>query len=249
VKVGWKTSFALGYRSSQFDYDNVEYEGGFNVQEKLNRDESYGNLSLYYQVTSQDRVFIDLEYGRFDFEFAEQGAISDSQSRAAYAGFEFSPLGRRVRGRVRIGYKDFDLRNPDMPDYGGIVGDTQVSVRLNKPLAIRASYIRDVRFSLWYDNPYYIESRPGVGASLYLFRFLRLDYDFSKGRNEYSLAGGGGPEEKRLDDISVHSAGMYFRIAKRTAVGFIASWWARDSNLAAEDDKRTFFGLNLTYDF
>ena len=61
--------------------------------------------------------------------------------------------------------------------------------------------------------------------------------------------GGGGPDEKRLDEYSIHSGGVYFRIRKTVALGFIASWWARNSNLDAEDDKRTFFGVNLTYDF
>jgi hypothetical protein len=249
VKVAWKTSFSLGYRTAKYDYESVVTEGGFNVQERLNRRESYGNLSLFYQVSTLNRFFIDLEYGSYDFQFAEQAALSNSQSEAAYAGFEFSPLGRRLRGRVRIGYKKFDLRNPSLPDYQGLVGDTQISLRLNAPLAIRASYVRDVVFSLWYNNPYFIQSQPGVGASLYVFRFLRFDYDYSFGRNRYSLAGGGGPDVKRLDDYIVHSAGVYFRIAKKTALGFIASWWARNSNLPSEDDKRTFFGLNLTYDF
>ena len=63
------------------------------------------------------------------------------------------------------------------------------------------------------------------------------------------MIGGGGPDEKRLDDFTIHSGGVYFRIRKTVALGFIASWWARDSNLDAEDDKRTFFGVNLTYDF
>jgi hypothetical protein len=154
-----------------------------------------------------------------------------------------------LHGRIRLGYKVFDVRNPGLPDYTGLVGDTQVSLRLNKPLAVRGSYVRDVSFSLWYNNPYFVESRPGVGASLYLFRFLRLDYDYSLGRNTYSVVGGGGPDVKRRDIYTIHSAGIYFRIKRDTAIGFIASWWARNSNLAREDDKRTFFGLNLTYDF
>jgi len=54
---------------------------------------------------------------------------------------------------------------------------------------------------------------------------------------------------KRLDDYTVHSAGAYVRLRRAVALGFVASWWERDSNLASEDDKRTFFGLNLIYDF
>jgi len=134
-------------------------------------------------------------------------------------------------------------------DYQGPVGDSQVSVRLAKPFVIRGSYVRDVRFSLWYDNPYYLESRPGLGVSVYPVRFLRLDYDYSQGRNEYPEVGGGGPDVKRLDVYTIHAAAIYFRIKKNVGLGFIASWWARNSNLDAEDDKRTFFGLNLTYEF
>ena len=249
VRLAWKTSFSLAYRMIDYDYESVVYGDSFDVRERLNRQERYANLSLYYQASSQRRIFLDFEYGLYGFEFASQAAISDARSGAAYAGLEFSRLGRRVRGRIRVGYKKFDVRAIDGPDYQGIVGDSQLSVRLAKPFVIRGSYVRDIRFSLWYNNPYYVESRPGAGISVYPFRFLRLDYDYSIGRNRYPLVGGGGPEEKRLDDFSVHSGGVYFRIKKTVALGFIASWWTRDSNLDAEDDKRTFFGVNLTYDF
>jgi hypothetical protein len=249
VKAAWKTSFSLGYRTVKYDYQSVIYGDSFDVRERLNRKESYANFSMFYQASTQRRFFLDFEYGQYEFEFTTQAAIGNSRSGAAFAGLEFSPLGRRVRGRIRVGYKKFDIRNPEVPDNGGIVGDSQLSVRLAKPFVIRGSYVRDVRFSLWYDNPYYVESRPGAGVSLYLLRFLRLDYDYSLGRNRYPVVGGGGPDVKRLDEYSIHSAAVYFRIKKSVALGFIASLWARKSNLAAEDDKRTFFGLNLTYDF
>jgi len=249
VKMAWKTSFSLGYRTVKYDYASVVYGDNFDVRERLNRQESYANLSFHYQASSQRRIFLDFEYGDYSFEFTPQAAVSDSRSGAAYAGIEFSRLGRRVRGRVRVGYKKFDVRAADGPDYQGIVGDSQLSIRLAKPFVIRGSYVRDVRFSLWYNNPYYIESRPGAGLSVYPVSFLRFDYDYSIGRNRYPEVGGGGPDVKRLDEYSVHSGGVYFRVRKTVALGFIASWWVRDSNLDAEDDKRTFFGVNLTYDF
>jgi hypothetical protein len=249
VKAAWKTSFSLGLRTVKYDYESIEDASGFNAQEKLNRQESYANFSMFYQAATQRRLFLDFEYGLYQFDFAKQAAIGDAWSGAAYAGLEFSRLGRRVRGRVRIGYKKYNVRAVDGPDYQGVVGDSQLSVRLAKPFVIRGSYVRDVRFSLWYDNPYYLESRPGLGVSVYPVRFLRLDYDYSQGRNEYPVVGGGGPDVKRLDVYTIHAAAIYFRIKKTVALGFIASWWARNSNLDAEDDKRTFFGLNLTYEF
>jgi hypothetical protein len=251
VKAAWKTSVSLGFRAVRYAYESVEAGGGFNVQERLNRREQYANLSLFYQASSQRRFSVDLEYGIYDFEFAGQAAVSDSRSGAAYAGLEFSPLGRRVRGRIRVGYKKFDIRDPEGVDYQGFVGDSQLSVRLAKPVVIRGSYVRDVRFSLWYNNPFYLESRPGAGVSLYLLRFLRLDYDYSLGRNTYPVSQEvlPGEEVKRRDDYRIHSAAIYFRIRKSVGLGFVANFWTRDSNLDREDDKRTFFGVNLTYEF
>jgi hypothetical protein len=129
-----------------------------------------------------------------------------------------------------------------------------VSVRLAKPLVVRGSYVRDVNFSLWYNNAYYLGSTIGPGVSLYLLRFVRLDYDYSLGRNRYPEVqpgggGGGGTNVKRLDEFWIHSAGIYFRIRKNVALGVIGSRWTRTSNLAYENDTRYFLGLNLTYDF
>ena len=251
LKTSWKTSVSLGYRTAGYDYESVVYDEVFDVRERLNRQESYADLSLYYQASSRRRFFIDLEYGVFDFEDADQAMLKDSRSGAAYAGFEFSRLGRRVRGTVRLGYKKFDIRNAEGIDYAGLVGDARLSVRVARPLVLRGSFVRDVRFSLWYDNPYFLESRPGAGASVYVFRLLRFDYDYSLGRSAYPVAQEVEPgvEVKRRDDFEVHSAGIYVRLWKETALGFVANWWARDSNLDPEDDKRTFFGVNLTYEF
>jgi hypothetical protein len=249
VNLAWRTSFSLGYRTVKYDYESAVYGDGWDVREKMNRREDYATLSFYHQASTQRRFFTDLEYGEYRFDFASQAAISDSRSGAAYAGFEFSPLGRRIRGRIRLGYKKFDVLGSGAPDYKGLVGDSQISVRLARPFVVRGSYVRDVVFSLWYDNPYYLETRPGVGASVYVFRFLRFDYDYSRGRNEYPLVGGGGSDVKRFDIYSINSGGVYFRLKKTVALGFVANWWARDSNIDTEDDNRTFFGLNLTYDF
>jgi len=249
VQTSHRTSLAVGYRQAKYDYENINLDI-FNVRERLNRKERYIDLSAYYQATSRTKLFVDFEYGLFDFDFAATALLKDSRSRAAHGGLEFSPTGR-IRGKVRVGYKIFDILAAEGQDYKGMVADSQLSVRLVRPLVVRGSYSRDVNFSLWYNNAYYIGNTPGVGASLYFLRFVRLDYDYFFGRNRYPEAqdSGGGATIKRLDDFRIHSAGLYFRIWKKTAIGFIASRWARISNLDYENDKRYFYGLNLTYDF
>jgi len=251
VKTTRKTSLQMAYRTAEYDYENTLTEGGFNVRERLNRTESYATLSTYYLASSQRKIFIDLEYGQYDFEIEEQAALKDSRSGAAYLGLEFSPLNRRVRGLVRLGYKKFDIRNPDFEDFQGAAGEARLSVRVARPIVIRGSHVRDVNFSLWYDNAYYLGTRTGAGISFYLTSFLRLDYDYSFGRNNYpeTQEVDPGVEVKRLDEFDIHSAGIYIRIWKSTALGFVANRWLRNSNLDREDDRRWFYGVNLTYEF
>ncbi len=248
VQTSHRTSLAAGYREVKYDYENTSVET-FNVRERLNRKERYVVLTAYYQITSRTKFFVDGEYGTYDFEFAEASAMKDSRSRAVYGGLEFSTTGR-LRGKARLGYKKFDVRNAALTDYRGLVADVQVSVKAARPLVVRGNYSRDVDFSIWYANAYFLASKIGPGASLYLTRFMRLDYDYSIGRNRYpELEPDGGTGVKRLDDFRIHSAGLYFRIWKKTAIGIVASRWKRTSNLEYENDKRYFYGLNLTYDF
>ena len=147
---------------------------------------------------------------------------------------------------MKVGYKYFNSLNPLRKDYQGIVGDSTVSVRLMRPLTVRASYRRDVQFSVWFNNTYFLENTYGVGGSIYLFRNIRLDYDYYRGRNSYPEDLGA---QKRVDDYRIHAVGIYLRLRKNTAFGVIASRWVRDSTLDWANGDRNFFGFNLTYDF
>jgi len=246
-----KTSFSLSYRRANYDYENIHYEI-FNVRDRLNREENYVNFTGLYQLSYRVKFFLDVEYGFFDF--LNPSNFRDSKSYTIYGGFEFSPFGI-VRGRINLGYKYFNPLDPQRKDYRGIAGNTNVSIKMLKFLDLRASYRRDVQFSLWYNNAYFIENIYGIGTSLYLFKNIRLDYDYSLGRNKYPVADiqglnqDGGILLKRQDDYKIHSVGIYFRLKKNIGIGAIASKWIRDSNLDWEDDERVFIGLNLTYNF
>jgi len=237
-----KTSFNLSYRMARYDYGESDLEG-FSFADKLNRDETYLNFSAYREVSSQTRLFLDAEYGLYDF--ANPGNQKNSKSYGGYGGFEFSPLGK-IEGRVKIGYRYLDAIWPQKKDYRGIVGDSNVSVRPMRALAARAFYKRDVQFSIWYNNTYFLENRYGIGGSIYISRNIRLDYDYNRGRNDY-------PQDfdvqKRRDDYQLHAVGFYIRLRKDVALGIIASRWVRDSNLDWADDNRDFVGFNLTYEF
>jgi len=242
-----KTSFSLRYRRSRYDYENLAFET-FNIRDRLNRTENYLNFTSYYQLSYKIRYFLDAEYGVFNFQTVARS--KDSRSYGIYGGFEFSPLGK-ISGRINLGYKRFDILDPSIRDYRGIVGDTQLSIRLLRYLVARASFERNAQFSIWYDNAYYLENVAGVGASFYVSRNIRLDYNFHSGRNRYNQTQliAPGSLEKRSDDYIIHSAGIYFRLKKSVGLGITASRWSRHSNLPWETGNRDFLGMSLTYDF
>ncbi len=243
-----KTSFFIQGSRTSYDYENLVFDA-FNLRDRLNRREDRLSFRSYYQLSYRARLFLQGEYGSFTFK--NQAPLKkDSRSYDLSAGLEFAPRGV-VRGQVRFGYKIFEPLERTRKAFRGLAGDSRISVRLLRPLTIRASYARDTQFSIWYDNSYYIESMAGAGASLYLFKKVRLDYDYWDGRNRYpeSQAVAPGAQAKRRDDYRIHSVGLYFRLKKNIGAGLIANRWNRDSNINWEIAKRDFVGMNLTYDF
>jgi hypothetical protein len=243
-----KTSFNVQGSRSIYDYENLEFDL-FNLRDRLNRTEDRLSLIAYHQLTYRVRLFVEGQYATYTFE-RQASRDRDSRGYGVFGGFEFAPLGV-IRGRINIGYKTLEPLNEARSGFRGLAGDSQVSVRLLKFLTVRTSYRRDIQFSIWYDNAYYVDSRAGGGASLYLFKKIRLDYDYWDGCSRYpeSQAISPGTFVKRRDDYRIHSVGLYFRLRKNIGLGLVASRWNRDSNLEWEIDNRDFIGMNLTYDF
>jgi len=246
-QVTKRTSFYLQYRRAKYEYEDLSYQK-INIRDALNRREDRFSLTGYYKLSYRTNFVIDVRYGYFDFE--NPSNFRDARSYGIYGGFEFSPFGT-VRGKINIGYKYFNSMKPEEKDYRGIVGDSSISIRLLKPFRVRGLYKRDIEFSVWYGHPYYIENRLGGGVSVYLFKNTRLDYDYNLGRNEYPERESLGQMigEKRGDDYSIHSVGIYFRLKRNIGIGVVASRWIRDSSVDWLDGKRDYVGVNLTYDF
>ena len=245
-----KTAFSLGFKRSRFRYEELGDES-FHFAERLNRDETAVTLAFEKRLGTRTRFFLEGEGARADFE--QPGNPRDALSLAGYGGFEFSAQGR-VRGRLRLGWKLFRPRAEGQPEYEGLVGDSSVSVSLLRPLAARASYRRDVRFSVWYDRPYFIEDTAGGGISLYVFRRrIRLDYDYSQIKYDYpdvAAADGGAPlSPARRDRIYMNTVGFFVRVGGNVGLGLRAGRYDRRTSAAGWKASREFVGLNLTYEF
>jgi Putative beta-barrel porin 2 len=241
-----KTSLFFRFSQATYDYEELTF-GDLRLKHDLNRTESKTSITGYYQLSLRTMFFLNFEHGDFNFQYPLNPR--DSRSNAIYGGFEFSPLGV-FRGRINLGYKNFDALVAGIKDFRGIVGDTTISIRLLRFLTIRANYRGDVQFSAWYSNPYYLENIVGSGASLYLAKNIRLDYNFYFGKNTYPAAIGeqSAPQE-RQDDYTSQSVGPFIRIKDDIALGLIVTFWQRDSNIYWANGKQTLLGVKLIYDF
>ena len=241
-----KTSFFAALSRQNYDFENLIYELS-NLRDRWNRTEDRSSFTGFYQLSYRVRSFVSLEYSRFNFPRAD--AFRDSRSLGLFGGLEFSPLAV-VGGRVNLGYKVFDSLTAGKRLFSGLTGDTRVSVRLLKFLNVRGSYMRDVEFSVYFNNAFFTENIYGGGLSLYFNRNIRLDYDYRLGRNRYPESDAGAPGNiMRNDEYRIHSLGLYYRVKRNIGLGAVASLWNRESNLAWATDERKFVGLNLTYDF
>jgi hypothetical protein len=243
-----KTSFSLEARESRFRYEDLSYRE-VDLPDVLNHRERYLNAAAYYQLSYRFRVRLEAESGRFVFDNSANPRNSRSQS--VFAGIDFGK-GGTWEGRIRIGYKYFFAPGAGGLDYHGLVGDTSVGVRLGTTLRVRASYIRDVRFSIWPGYVYFVENRAGAGVSFYLSRNVRLDCDTGSGEYRYPRRSSGpapGLGEMRNDRIQTRQFGVFWRLRRNIGLGLKANWWRRNSTEAWLRSERIFVGASLIYDF
>lgn len=238
--------FSAGWKRSDYNYESLFYER-FNFRDILNRVDSRFTGTIYYQLFPKTRLFIEYERGIIYFDNPE--SKRDSQSSTISSGFDFHPSSI-FNGRIKIGYEIFHPLHREGQDYKGVVGDTNITVRLFKFLRLRTFYQRDVEYSIWYNNVYFIQTRYGGGFSIYGLRRFRLDYTHTLGNNKYPTYLEDVPLKiKRFDKYRVHTVGIFFRIKGEIGLGLVGSKWIRDSNLDWERDRRIAIGAQLIHNF
>ncbi len=247
-----ETAIGIIGSRNRFTYeDDVLPGGGTPLSVSLNRTEDNLRLEFYRRALVDGSFF--LNFGYTDYAFLNpESSYRDSYSYQANAGVRFPLLGR-ARGLLSLGYKNFIPRAADRKRFSGFIGNTSLEFRFTR-FNLRFQLLRDVPFSYYFDNIYFLENRVGAGLSFYLTRFLRLDYDFFYARSEYpetvliSLPDGTTQEIQRKDNYRSHSASLVFRVIRNTGLGLRASYGDRKSNYLYNMDRWTA-GLFLVYDF
>jgi hypothetical protein len=222
------------------------------VSRLLDREERSLEAEAYYQLFSDGFLF--LRGGVQEYRFLDETSLwRNATSTSFSAGLRFPLLGR-VRGLLNLGYKDFDPKKAGEPSFSGLVGDTGIDVRSGR-FAFRLVFARDLVFSTYAQVFYFIENSWRTGGSFYLASFLRMDYDFSQGRADYSgRAIEPAPEEGiptggRVDRHRRHSVGLTVRVFRTMGIGLAWNSERWTSAPAAFDRSRNFVGIVWSQNF
>jgi hypothetical protein len=253
IETARDTALGFSVSKNQIGYGDVTLAGEeIPVSRTLNREEKNWRVEFYYTVFQDTFFFANMGYTDYKFVFLE-GSFRDSFSYQAYGGIRFPLLGR-ARGTLSLGYKKFYPKNKSLEGYSGLVGNTSLDFRLGR-FGFRIQYVRDVPFSYYTSNIFYLDNRYGAGLSFYLNRSIRLDYDFSSGRGVYPdamllpLPDGTYEEIKRIDIDTSHSAGLVFRIIQNTGIGITVNYYKRTANYYLFKVNRILIGAFITYEF
>jgi hypothetical protein len=247
------TSMALQYKSSTYKYENPP-DGSYNVSASLDRRENFLTFTAYLQRAPRTRFFLAGEYGTYAFTDTVS-RFKDSRSYGIYGGVEFlpSPEGRRegkgIQGTINLGFKYFNVIDPQTKGYSGPVGNTSVSIGVFKLTSVNGFFSKDIQFSASSSFAYYTFTRYGGGVSRRLSRKSRLEYNliFSRGMYPSGPTGSGEPPQNSLLRYTDNSLGLFFQVRRDLECSILGALSNRGGYASVPAGNHFFIGINLTY--
>jgi hypothetical protein len=191
--------------------------------DQLSRTESSTTLRVTHRVFGRTRLVLDAAEIHHDFQsdvpppnangdIPAVGSFHDARESRVLAGFEVD-RGGFLSGLVRFGITDFEPKVATDLATRTSVGAATLNWRLGGRASLTTGYDRDLYFSIYGNNLYFIQSHGEVECLFYLNRVLALDGGYEQYWLDYPRTG---PGEPRKDDIRVIKGGLRFRVANRT---------------------------------
>jgi hypothetical protein len=198
---------------------------GINL-EQLERNETFVRAGIRYRPRSFFDFSVAAETGHTEFVSARQ---SDNNTHAVILGIHYDRP--RLYLNLSVGKRTGDARGPlsTFPAFSTTTGSYFALYQLGPSLAIDAYGHRAIAYGLYIANPYYVETRTGLGLTLPVGQRLGLRGFGEVGSNDYPIASGG---IKRTDDVTVVGGGIAYRLYRKVIVTITASDTRYDSSIA-----------------
>ena len=230
-KLAWskttRSEISLELVRQRFDYDdNSDQFAG--IYRDLNRDETTAALKLRTRLRPKTDITLDI--ANTDVVNEDPSLGRDAVIRRLVPGLLFDATAF-LQGEIHYGYMKITSEDPARQDYQGPTGKARLSYRPIARLRLQAEYDRDVVYSIFGDNIFYLDTRFGLDGSVPVTQRFHLRAGAARTainyREEVSFPVFTGIREDRIDELWV---GWSYAIPGRPRMGFRIVRWDRDSN-------------------
>ena len=227
----------LAGSAERLRFDADEFFEEFLLAEMLNRRERAQRIAARWQATVLSALVLEAESRRMRFLWSPE---RDSDNVVVTLAGEFGPRAL-VSGSGRVGVRQFTARGAAVSDLTEVVASADLRLRLPAGLAATFEAERDIGYSFYREDPWYLLSRYGVALTSRLGRGFEISGRAV--RDAYDYLGGTG----RRDEVRNLSGVLRYRLSPTVSVGLEAGHVLRRSPAT----RRQFEGLvaGLVFDF
>jgi len=259
LELGWRTYVEFKRAAADLSYDDGRTDL---TAARLDRVEQSNELRVGYRITGLTSLTLDLTNTDYTFDVASD---RDSTERSILPGFAFGERSR-LGGWVKIGYSNFDMKDPAQQDYNGPVGEARLYYRMGSGTTFRLEGGRIVSFAVFGDNTFYLDRFGHLRATHYVNPVIGFFVGGGMGTLSFpgsdpldagtggQCPGDGTPCVRRVDDNSEYEIGVLFRAArsqngKTVEYGFSWRETRRDSTINRLDQSRGTWGFTANAGF
>lgn len=224
IKYSSRTSvlFSADHRTTRFPLDRFQPVEVIALLPLLDRSENNYRLSLLHKTFPVTSLLLATE--RSDYTFSN---FSGHDAHRTYTGAGFVWDHGRERWHFEAGPAKLDFKTVGVKDYSGVIGNTDASFRVAERTVLNLGAARDLDFSLFDRNSYYLFDRAQASINYAATSHLTLRVISELGRDSYQV-----PVNSifRRDQYSFNGIGWDYAI-RHAQGGFDVGYFRRTSNV------------------
>jgi hypothetical protein len=230
IKYSTRTSllFSAAHRSARYPLDRFQPDDVLALLPLLDRNENDFRVSLLHKTFPLTSLLVAAE--RSDYTFPN---FSSRNARRTYTGAGFVWNHGREAWHLEVGPSKVDFKTPGAKNFSGLVGNTDGSFRISERTGFNAAASRDIEFSVFAQNTYYLFDRGQISFDYAATRHLTLRVISEVGRDLYQVPVNG---FLRRDQFSFSGVGWDYSV-QHVQGGFDVGYYKRSSNSSAGDEQ------------
>lgn len=242
-EVSPKTRVYVAAARTETTFRDGEVFQGVDLAAAFNRESDVANGGLEMSLTPFTTMVLQGGVQRDRFADAP---LRDSESRTASVQLQFS-ADAVIRGRLRIGYRDFQPVDPALARYQGVTGTAGIGFSAFGTARFDIDGTRDVEYSFEEEAGYFVQTGAVLTYTQRLFGAWDLQGRAGRSWLDYGAAQ---LEGARNDHVDTYAVGLGYNLQDRSRLGLNYEYTERSAPARADRrfDRQRIYG-SWTYEF